>query len=43
MVSSEIEEIMEVCDRILVLRRGRLVEALSGAALTPKALMMAAA
>ena len=42
MVSSEIEEMMEVCDRILILRRGRLVETLSGAALTPNRLMMVA-
>jgi putative xylitol transport system ATP-binding protein len=42
MVSSEIEEMMEVCDRILILRRGRLVEALSGAALTANRLMMVA-
>jgi len=42
MVSSEIEEMMEVCDRILILRRGRLVEALSGAALTTNRLMMVA-
>jgi ABC-type sugar transport system ATPase subunit len=33
---------MEVCDRILILRRGRLVEALSGAALTANRLMMVA-
>ncbi len=43
MVSSELEEILGVSDRILVLRKGRIVSELSHDEATQKKLMMAAA
>ncbi len=43
MVSSELEEILGVSDRILVLRKGRIVSELSHEEATQKKLMMAAA
>ena len=42
MVSSELEEILGVSDRILVLRKGRIASVLSRNEATPKKLMMAA-
>jgi putative xylitol transport system ATP-binding protein len=42
MVSSELEEIIGVSDRILVFRRGRVVSVLSREEATQKKLMMAA-
>ncbi len=41
--SSEAEELVDVCDRVLVLRRGRLVAALTGPQLTDDNLLRAAA
>ncbi|MBS1861430.1 MAG: sugar ABC transporter ATP-binding protein [Actinobacteria bacterium] len=40
-ISSEIEEAAEICDRVLVLVDGRVDGELSGAALTPESLMQA--
>jgi ribose transport system ATP-binding protein len=38
-VSSELEELLEVCHRVLVLRGGRIVAELSGADLTLERMM----
>ncbi len=43
MVSSEIPEVMGMSDRVIVMREGRIVSELTGAALTPEALVRAAA
>ena len=43
MVSSEIPEVLGMSDRVIVMREGRMVAELSGAAMTPEALVRAAA
>ncbi|SEN25539.1 rhamnose ABC transporter ATP-binding protein [Loktanella fryxellensis] len=43
MVSSEIPEVMGMSDRVIVMREGRMVAELAGAALTPQALVRHAA
>ena len=43
MVSSEIPEILGMSDRVIVMRQGRMVAELTGAAMTPEALVSAAA
>ncbi len=43
MVSSEIPEVMGMSDRVIVMREGRIVSELAGPALTPEALVRAAA
>ena len=40
-VSSELEELLEVCHRVLVMRRGRIVEELCGEHLTLERMMEA--
>ncbi len=43
MVSSEIPEVLGMSDRVIVMREGRIVAEVSGAAMTPEALVRAAA
>jgi rhamnose transport system ATP-binding protein len=43
MVSSEIPEVLGMSDRVIVMREGRIVREVSGAELTPEALVRAAA
>lgn len=43
MVSSEIPEVLGMSDRVIVMREGRIVEELTGQAMTPEALVRAAA
>ena len=43
MVSSEIPEVLGMSDRVIVMREGRIVAEVSGAAMTPAALVRAAA
>jgi ABC-type sugar transport system ATPase subunit len=43
MVSSDLEEILGMSDRILILKRGRIVQSLDRKDATQKALMLAAA
>jgi ABC-type sugar transport system ATPase subunit len=41
-ISSELEEIIGLSHRVLVMRRGRLVTELTGAAITERAILTAA-
>jgi rhamnose transport system ATP-binding protein len=43
MVSSEIPEVLGMSDRVIVMREGRIVAELAGEAMTPEALVRAAA
>ncbi len=43
MVSSEIPEVLGMSDRVIVMREGRIVAEVAGAAMTPEALVRAAA
>ena len=43
MVSSEIPEVLGMSDRVIVMRQGRMVAELTGADMTPEALVRAAA
>lgn len=42
-VSSDLEELMQLCHRVLVLRRGRVAQELAGDAITREAMLLAAA
>ncbi|MGH9534031.1 MAG: sugar ABC transporter ATP-binding protein [Terriglobales bacterium] len=42
-ISSDLEELLQLCHRVLILRRGRLGEELSGDALTREAILLASA